>query len=70
VYALNLVMGLGLGFAIDHTLFLVTRFREELGTGAETRAALRRVSTMVVGRDSARWRAALDPMEVDVRRCW
>jgi uncharacterized membrane protein YdfJ with MMPL/SSD domain len=41
VYALNLVMGLGLGLAIDYTLFLVTRFREELGNGAETRAAVR-----------------------------
>jgi RND superfamily putative drug exporter len=40
VYALNLVMGLGLGLAIDYTLFLVTRFRDELGTGAEPRAAL------------------------------
>jgi uncharacterized membrane protein YdfJ with MMPL/SSD domain len=41
IYALNLVMGLGLGLAIDYTLFLVTRFREELGTGAEPPAALR-----------------------------
>jgi uncharacterized membrane protein YdfJ with MMPL/SSD domain len=41
VYALNLVMGLGLGLAIDYTLFLVTRFRDELGNGAEPRAALR-----------------------------
>jgi uncharacterized membrane protein YdfJ with MMPL/SSD domain len=41
VYALNLVMGLGLGLAIDYTLFLVTRFREELGNGAEPRAAVR-----------------------------
>ncbi|MBJ7471956.1 MAG: MMPL family transporter, partial [Solirubrobacteraceae bacterium] len=30
VFALNLVIGLGLGLAIDYTLFLVTRFREEL----------------------------------------
>jgi uncharacterized membrane protein YdfJ with MMPL/SSD domain len=41
VYALNLVIGLGLGLAIDYTLFLVTRFREELSGGAETRAAVR-----------------------------
>ncbi|HET8950403.1 MAG TPA: MMPL family transporter [Solirubrobacteraceae bacterium] len=37
VFALNLVIGLGLGLAIDYTLFLVTRFREELarqGAGA------------------------------------
>jgi uncharacterized membrane protein YdfJ with MMPL/SSD domain len=44
VYALNLVIGLGLGLAIDYTLFLVTRFREELAGGAEPRAAVR--STM------------------------
>jgi len=41
VYALNLVMGLGLGLAIDYTLFLVTRFREELADGAESRVAVR-----------------------------
>ena len=37
MFALNLVIGLGLGLAIDYTLFLVTRFREELarqGAGA------------------------------------
>ena len=33
IFALNLVIGLGLGLAIDYTLFLVTRFREELGQG-------------------------------------
>ncbi len=41
VFALNLVIGLGLGLAIDYTLFLVTRFREELGGGASTRDAIR-----------------------------
>jgi uncharacterized membrane protein YdfJ with MMPL/SSD domain len=41
VFALNLVMGLGIGLAIDYTLFLVTRFREELAGGAEPRAAVR-----------------------------
>src|SRR5215217_4044869 len=45
VFALNLVMGLGLGLAIDYTLFVVTRFREELGNGAEPRAAVRTTMT-------------------------
>ncbi|WP_205697045.1 MMPL family transporter [Conexibacter sp. SYSU D00693] len=35
VFALNLVIGLGLGLAIDYTLFVVTRFREELATRGE-----------------------------------
>lgn len=30
VFALNLVIGLGLGLAIDYSLFLLTRYREEL----------------------------------------
>jgi trehalose monomycolate/heme transporter len=30
VFALNLVIGLGLGLAVDYSLFLVTRYREEL----------------------------------------
>jgi uncharacterized membrane protein YdfJ with MMPL/SSD domain len=41
VFALNLVIGLGLGLAIDYTLLLLTRFREELGTGATTARAIR-----------------------------
>jgi uncharacterized membrane protein YdfJ with MMPL/SSD domain len=40
VFALNLATGLGLGLAIDYTLFLVSRFREELGRGLEPRAAV------------------------------
>ncbi|HTU27768.1 MAG TPA: MMPL family transporter [Solirubrobacteraceae bacterium] len=40
IYALNLVIGLGLGLAVDYTLFIVTRFREELATGRETAAAI------------------------------
>jgi trehalose monomycolate/heme transporter len=41
VFALNLVIGLGLGLAIDYTLFLVTRYREELGAGRVTPEAIR-----------------------------
>ncbi|QIG44768.1 MMPL family transporter [Nocardioides anomalus] len=40
VFALNLVIGLGLGLAIDYTLFLVTRYREELGRQGATLGAL------------------------------
>ena len=40
VFALNLVIGLGLGLAIDYTLFLVTRYRAELDVHGEGRAAI------------------------------
>lgn len=33
VYAINLTTALGLGLAIDYSLFIVSRFREELGAG-------------------------------------
>jgi RND superfamily putative drug exporter len=39
-FALNLVIGLGLGLAVDYSLLLVWRFREELGRGADVPAAL------------------------------
>ncbi|HTZ86983.1 MAG TPA: MMPL family transporter, partial [Solirubrobacteraceae bacterium] len=45
VFALNLVIGLGLGLAVDYSLFLVSRFREELGAGADTRTAVRTTMT-------------------------
>jgi RND superfamily putative drug exporter len=41
IYALNLVNGLGLGLAIDYSLFMVSRFREELAAGKDREAALR-----------------------------
>jgi len=41
-FALNLVIGLGLGLAVDYSLFCVSRFREELGHGAEVGEAVRR----------------------------
>ena len=52
VFALNLITGLGLGLSIDYSLFLVSRFREEIektGPGAE---AIRR-TVMTAGRTIA-----------------
>jgi uncharacterized membrane protein YdfJ with MMPL/SSD domain len=40
IYALNLINGLGLGLAIDYSLFMVSRFREELAAGKDREAAL------------------------------
>lgn len=52
IFALNLVIGLGIGLAIDYTLFLVTRYREELerhGPGlAGVRATMRTAGRTVV----------------------
>jgi len=42
VFAINLITGAGLGLAIDYSLFVVSRFREELATGADRSDALRR----------------------------
>jgi RND superfamily putative drug exporter len=39
-FALNLVIGLGLGLAVDYSLLLVWRFREELSAGADVPTAL------------------------------
>ncbi len=33
IFSLNLVTALGLGLAVDYSLFIVSRFREELGAG-------------------------------------
>jgi uncharacterized membrane protein YdfJ with MMPL/SSD domain len=40
IFALNLVIGLGLGLAIDYSLFLLTRYREELARQGPSSAAV------------------------------
>src|SRR5271165_5620438 len=42
IFAVNLVTGLGLGLGIDYSLFVLSRYREELARGAGTRAAIAR----------------------------
>jgi len=42
VFSLNLVTGLGLGLAIDYSLFMVSRYREEAAVSGFGAAALRR----------------------------
>jgi putative drug exporter of the RND superfamily len=46
IFALNLTTALGLGLAIDYSLFVVSRFREELAAGHHPRtAAVRTIRT-------------------------
>ena len=42
IFALNLVTGLGLGLAIDYSLFIVSRYREEIARTGPGLAAMRR----------------------------
>jgi RND superfamily putative drug exporter len=43
IFALNLTTGLGLGLAIDYSLFIVSRYREEIAEDGPGLAAMRRV---------------------------
>jgi len=43
IFALNLTTGLGLGLAIDYSLFIVSRYREEIAKLGPGLAAMRRV---------------------------
>ena len=46
IYSINLTTALGLGLAIDYSLFIVTRYREELGKGLSPHdAVVRTVET-------------------------
>jgi uncharacterized membrane protein YdfJ with MMPL/SSD domain len=49
VFAINLVTGLGLGLAIDWSLMIVSRYREELANGGAGREALQR-TVLTAGR--------------------
>ncbi|MEA3020554.1 MAG: putative drug exporter of the superfamily [Actinomycetota bacterium] len=42
VYALNMTTAMGLGLAIDYSLFIISRYREELAAGFDTDTAVRR----------------------------
>jgi len=42
IFALNLVTGMGLGLAIDSSLFILSRFREEMARGVEPSVAIDR----------------------------
>jgi len=41
IFATNLIIGMGLGLSIDYSLFVISRFREEMEKGLDTAAALR-----------------------------
>ncbi|HEY7829203.1 MAG TPA: MMPL family transporter [Solirubrobacteraceae bacterium] len=42
IFAVNLVTGVGLGLGIDYSLFVLSRYREELAAGQEPREAIGR----------------------------
>jgi uncharacterized membrane protein YdfJ with MMPL/SSD domain len=52
VFAINVITLLGLGMAVDYSLFVVSRFREELAAGRDVPAAIR-VTVATAGRTVA-----------------
>ena len=50
IFALNLIIGLGLGLAIDYSLFVVSRFREEMERHEDDRLAALRATMGSAGR--------------------
>ena len=81
VFALNLVTGAGLGLAIDYSLLLVSRFREELARSARVGGAARDAGDRGADRRvqrghrrrrvrvAARLPAAVPALDGDRRRC-
>lgn len=45
IFALNLATAMGLALAIDYTLLILSRYRDELASGADRSAAIRRTMT-------------------------
>ena len=43
IFAVNLVTGIGLGLGIDYSLFILSRYREELARGLDSHAAIKRM---------------------------
>ncbi|GAA2473064.1 RND transporter [Winogradskya humida] len=52
VFAINVITLLGLGMAVDYSLFIVSRFREELARGEDVPAAIR-ITVATAGRTVA-----------------
>ncbi len=53
IFALNLTTGLGLGLAIDYSLFIVSRYREEIAKDGPGLPAMRRTMATAGGRSSS-----------------
>lgn len=49
IYAINIITLIGMGMAIDYSLFIISRFREELAAGREVTFAIER-TIMTAGR--------------------
>ena len=66
IFALNLVTGLGLGLAIDYSLFVVSRYREEIAKTGPGLEAMRR--TMATAGRTVLFSSLTSPARS--RPCW
>jgi uncharacterized membrane protein YdfJ with MMPL/SSD domain len=64
IFALNLTTAMGLALAIDYTLLMISRFRDELADGASREDALMRATSWPAAplrsprqRSAYRWRS-------------